>query len=422
MTVLEELSNAIDAVCAEEPARLADGDAIVALHRQLARLEATTARAAATFEAGGSWEADGARSAAAWLTTRTHLPLATTRRRLRLGRAPRCMPVTEAAWLAGDIDASHVHALEAARTPASEASFTRDEQLLVEQAKNLVHHHFTRALAYWCLHADPDGTEDRAEADYEARRLHLSPTYGGTWALDGRFDPIAGTVVHNALKRIEDELFALDWAEAKARVGEGVCGTDLRRTRAQRRADALVELARRAGAMPPGARLPEPLFTCLVGYESFAGRICELANSTAISPGSLLRWLDEAWVERVVFDGPERITGVGVRRRLFSGATRRAIEVRDRECYHPEQRPASLWLPQPLTQPTNLAAADAAAITADHTDTQPVAVQYYASSRSSSTVMPSAAKTRGANGSTCAVSTTAPAKLSAPSTSPRSDP
>ena len=334
MNVLDQLSDAIDAVCAEDPARLANGDAIVALHRQLARLEAATTRASAAFDAGRSWEADGARSAAAWLATRTHLPLATTRRRLRLGRALRHMAQVEAAWLAGDIDATHASALAAARTPRTEESFTRDEAMLVEQAKNLHHHHFTRALAYWCQHADPDGTEDRAEADHEARRLHLSQTYAGNWALDGRFDPIAGTVLHNALKRIEDELFALDWAQAKARAGEAVCVADLERSPAQRRADALVELARRAGAMPPGARLPEPLFTCLVGYESFAGRICQLANGTAISPGSLLRWLDAAWLERVVFAGPDRITNVGVRRRLFAGATRRAVEVRDRECYH----------------------------------------------------------------------------------------
>jgi len=35
-----------------------------------------------------------------------------------------------------------------------------------------------------------------------------------------------------------------------------------------------------------------------------------------------------------VFDGPDRIENVGVRRRIFSGATRRAVEVRDRECFH----------------------------------------------------------------------------------------
>ncbi|MEA2900788.1 MAG: hypothetical protein QOH36_675 [Actinomycetota bacterium] len=88
-------------------------------------------------------------------------------------------------------------------------------------------------------------------------------------------------------------------------------------------------------ALPPGARLPEPLFTVLVGYETFAGRMCELASGRVVTPGSLVPWLDEAWAERVVFDGPDRVKNVSVRRRIFAGATRRAVEVRDRECFHP---------------------------------------------------------------------------------------
>jgi len=45
-------------------------------------------------------------------------------------------------------------------------------------------------------------------------------------------------------------------------------------------------------------------------------------------------WLERAWVERVVFDGPSRVIDVGAARRLFAGATRRAVQVRDRECFH----------------------------------------------------------------------------------------
>jgi len=59
----------------------------------------------------------------------------------------------------------------------------------------------------------------------------------------------------------------------------------------------------------------------------------ELANGTVVAPGALLPWLTEAYVERVVFDGPDRVKNVGVHRRFFTGATRRAVEVRDRTCY-----------------------------------------------------------------------------------------
>jgi HNH endonuclease len=44
--------------------------------------------------------------------------------------------------------------------------------------------------------------------------------------------------------------------------------------------------------------------------------------------------LDEALIERVVFDGPSRVIDLG-RARRFTGAVRRALEVRDRHCTHP---------------------------------------------------------------------------------------
>jgi hypothetical protein len=331
--LLEELTAAVDDLCAVEPGTLADGETIRWLHRQLERLNAVTTRAAAAFEAGQEWEADGARSAGAWISARCHVPLPAARRRVRLGRDLRSMPATEEAWLAGDIGEAHVEPLAAVRRRVGAEAFDPDEAALVEHARTLRHRDFVHTLAYWSQVADADGAEEQAQRQRDERRLHLSQSFEGTWFLDGVLDPISGEIVSRALKRIEEELFEADWAEAKARLGEGVSGADLARRPAQRRADALVEMARRASAMPAGARLPQPLVTVLVGLETFTGRVCELATGTVVTPGSMLPWLTEAYVERVVFDGPDRVKNVGVRRRLFTGATRRAVEVRDRECF-----------------------------------------------------------------------------------------
>src|SRR5437868_6926387 len=187
---LGALTEALDALCAEDPARLCDREAIKALHRQLARLEAATTRASAAFDAGRDWEDDKARSSASWIAMACHLPTSAARRRVRLGRDLRLMDVVEKAWLAGDIGEAQVGLL------------------------------------------------------------------------------------------------------ARARVGPGVCAADLWRTPAQRRADALVEMAKRSGAVPEGARMPEPLFSVLIDYETLSGRICELANGEVVTPGSLLRYLD----------------------------------------------------------------------------------------------------------------------------------
>ncbi len=189
-------------------------------------------------------------------------------------------------------------------------------------------------MDHWCQHADPDGADDDADRQHDSRRFHLSQSFGGMWWGDLVLGPIAGAVVSKQLSRIDTEMFEADWAEARARRGDAATVADLARTPAQRRADAVVEMARRAGTAPADGRRPEPLFTVMVGYETFAGRICELANGTVVSPGALVPWLGSAWAERVVFDSPSRVVDVGVARRLFSGATRRAVQVRDRECFH----------------------------------------------------------------------------------------
>jgi hypothetical protein len=332
---VDGLGSAVEALAALDPARLADGESLLGLLRQVERLEAVVTRAIAAFDSGRTWEADGARSAAAWLATRARLPASECCRQVQTARQLRHLPLVEEAWRAGRVSRHHVDAFCRVRTAATTESFARDEAVLVGQAERLAFRHFQRMIMYWQQLADPVGVEHDADADHAARRLHLSQTMGGRWFLDGLFDPINGTIVADGLKRIEDELFEADWAKARARLGDRASANDVVRTAAQRRADALVELVRRAEAMPADAKVPEPLFTVLVGYETFAGRICELANGSVVTPGSLVGWLDEAWVERVVFDTPDRVKNVGKRRRLFRGATRRAVEMRDRECFHP---------------------------------------------------------------------------------------
>jgi Domain of unknown function (DUF222) len=311
---LEQVTAALDTLVEAPPAALADGEAVVALSRQLARLEAVVARATAAFEGSRRWEADGAKSASAWVAASCSVPTEAARLRVRLGRTVRELPEAGRAWLAGDTD----------------------EAELVGHAKVLHPRAFARVVAYWRQCADADGIEDEAERLTAERRVHLSSSFEGRWFLDGVLDPVGGEVLATALSSIDDELFRADWAEARARSGDAAGTGDLARTPAQRRADALVELARRATAVPEGARSRRPLFSVLLDVGTFTERVCELARSRlAVAPGALVPWLAEADVERVVFDGPDRVLAVGAARRFFAGADRRAIEVRDRECVHP---------------------------------------------------------------------------------------
>ena len=82
-------------------------------------------------------------------------------------------------------------------------------------------------------------------------------------------------------------------------------------------------MAERSAAKAADATEPRMLLQVLVGEESL-GRICELSERTGGHPGQLVPVLSQADVERIVFDGPSRVIDVGVRRRLFTGATRTA--------------------------------------------------------------------------------------------------
>jgi hypothetical protein len=338
---LGSLTDVIDHLVESDPQKYGDAESMEVLQRELARLESFVTTSTAAFDTSGAWEADGARNAASWLATRCRVPKSHASRRVRLGRALRHLPACAEAWAEGAITATHVGAIAALRREATEPTLARDEELLVTHARNLRYDSFVRALAYWEQLADPNGAEDDEEQRRSGRDVYLEQSFEGMWLGKITLDPISGAIVAGELERIEGRLFDADWAEAKARLGREPTTAELARTSRQRRADALVEMAVRSRTAPADGRRPAPLFSVLVGYETTVHeRICELACGTVVTPGSLVPWLDQAYIERAVFAPGKRVE-VSARARLFAGATRRAIELRDRECTHPYcDRPA----------------------------------------------------------------------------------
>jgi uncharacterized protein DUF222 len=331
--VLDAVTREIDRLVAMDPAELANPDAQLALHGARARLEAVAARSAAAFESSGAYAADGARSAAHWLGFATHRPVDAAQRQVRLGAALAELPLVEEAWLAGEISECHVAAIAGRRTVNPEA-MARDEGDIVWWAAHESFSGFLRGLKYWTYENDPDFGDGSAARIRSRRQLFCKKRTNGM--LNGHFDldPLGGEIFLNEFLRIEHALFEEDWGEARDRLGDDATVDDLRRTAAQRRADALVEMAERSAAMPADAQRPQPLFSVFIGWETFHGMLCRLGRGDAVAPGALVPWLEKAWIERVVFEGPSRVIDVGAQRRFFSGATRRAVELRDQECFH----------------------------------------------------------------------------------------
>lgn len=106
----------------------------------------------------------------------------------------------------------------------------------------------------------------------------------------------------------------------------------------------LVEMAVRATTAPADGKRPAPLVTVVVDLETLAGRVCELASGTVVAPGDIAQLLgrDETLMQRVVFDGPNRIRDISTAR-SFRGTLRRVLNVVHRRCDHPSCFVPSHW-------------------------------------------------------------------------------
>ena len=199
-------------------------------------------------------------------------------RRWHRGRCPR---ITSICWR---------RANHGART----ALFADHEATLVEQCQLLRFPDACRMVDYWRQRADADGSEDEAARLHASRHASVAKTIDGVVDLRALFDAVGGAAFKAELDRLERQLYLADKKSGTVR------------TVGQRRADALVEMAHRSRTSTPGGLRPRPLITILVGETSFT-HLCELAEGTVIAPGQIVPLLSEADIERIVFDGPDRV-------------------------------------------------------------------------------------------------------------------
>lgn len=321
--LLDSLSRFESALHDVDVASLSDEDLhelVLGVQTAQSRLAAVSARAVGAWDQRMVWAADGSRSAAARLASETRASMATARSTVRRARKLASMPATASALATGEIGVDHVDLLARANADGREELFAEHEADLVRHCTTLRFFDARKVVDYWCNHADADAADEAGARLREKAHLSLSSTLDGTVVVNGVLDPVGGEIVTNELTRLERELYLADQADGTVR------------TASQRKAAALVEMATRSNTAPADGKRPTPLFTALVGDRSVE-RLCELASGTVISPGDLVRWAGDAQLESVLFDGPSTVISVS-HRRTFTGALRRAIQVRDRRCQH----------------------------------------------------------------------------------------
>ena len=322
------------------------------IQRLKAQLVALEADALGAYDASMQWSAGQHRSAASALRHRCRMYGGEAGAVVALARALRSMPGTALALSDGGITAAHARRLARA---ASRPEFSEAEAFLLGKAASLSFRDFERAVAYWEQVVDEARRDDDPEPPdprEQNRAVHVSNTLNDMTRLDGWLDPIAGDAFREALRRIEQELFEADWAQAKQAHGNNVSLDRLWRTPPQRRADALVEMAVRATTAPADGKRPLPLViihtdidTFTIALSNYLGvegpapvggidRLCETDNGTVISPTQMIEQAMAGHVRRLVFESPGVILDYGRTQRLFTGALRQAICARDRMCDH----------------------------------------------------------------------------------------
>lgn len=314
------------------------------------QVEALSRRALVAAEADGLWATSGARSFAAWYCARTGRQAASARSRVNGARRLRDdLPGTAAALADGRISADHAQVMcrYAVASQATRDQLGEDqcgEAFLLEQATVLDADRFARLVRSWAAATDPDAADRAWREEGDRQAITLAPTLDG-YHVQGWLSHESGQVLAEAL-------------DART----GVPAADDQRSPAQRRADALIALARLgldSGTLRPGARI-RPHVAVHVPYDTLVRLVAAtapdgqqaigagvdreamagvepatLADGTPLAPSQLARLACDSSLHRVIF-GPEgEILDCGREERLFTAGQTRAIIARDRHCQYP---------------------------------------------------------------------------------------
>src|SRR5215218_9939962 len=296
-------------------------DRVARLVAERNRIDAQLAAAVRDCEVHQSAEHDGLKSMKSWLRSHTRLSGAAITGIVRQGRTVALLPVVGAAFAAGQLTADQVEVLAELVAPdnldraaAQDIDLAVVERALVDLATSQPYRTLQVAVGTYLARLDPDGREPDPTDD---RSLVLVQHPDGAVTGGLTLDQHGGETVMTAV-----EAFA-----AKSR-----CAGDTR-TRAQRHADALVQICANAlatGQAPQLRTVPAQLLVMIDEADLVDPRPCPGAGSTGtgalISAAGARRIACDSQVSRIVFGPGSAPKDLGRSQRVVSPAQRRALE------------------------------------------------------------------------------------------------
>lgn len=298
------------------------------LLRQLGEVESVTAALKAKLVTAaadaGTPEASGAASTTSWLKTELKVSGRDAKKAERLAEALRELPATADALAAGQITDGHARQVAKAAERGWLGDPAATEAQVLDTARrtdpDALRRHIRRAEQ-----AADDALLHDELAAHARRRVDFTDNGDGTSRLHALLPTPEMERFRTALDAIEEP----DPADTP---------DELRRTPAQRRADALVELATAIldlGELPAQGSV-RPHVLALVPFETLAARTggpaAQPAYSGPISGEAARRLACDAAISRVITKGDSQVLDVGRATQAWNSAQRRAVVARDGGC------------------------------------------------------------------------------------------
>jgi Domain of unknown function (DUF222) len=300
------------------------GEDIVELRRFMDRIEFQCSRRLDLFARRQGYVAFGFVSLISWLRNACRLMPGAAVQHAEVARNLPSLPATSTALATGEIGFHHAAVIAHSVTEVGAEAVARQESTLLEAAHNLDPKYLTYATRQLRYCEDPDGTLADANTNHLRRYLQLSQTWQGMFVIDGRLDAEGGATLRAALNALEET-----WYPGDERNG------------IQRRADALVELARQrldAGTLPEvGGQKPHLAVTASVStlMKEPGAPAGDLDWSQPITADTVRRLACDCAMTRVLLGPNSEPINVGRCARTVPPGLRSALKVRDKQCRFP---------------------------------------------------------------------------------------
>ena len=266
----------------------------------------------------GSYEEDGHASPRAWLQAVMNCSRQDAAAMVSLGRMLRDLPEVAGELHDGELGESQLREIKRlygnlkCRKPLIDGG----EDVLAFWASRMPFDDFTQLTERAKALADPDGRNRDHDRAHEARNASTA-IVGADFFLRARSGTEAGASMIEILDDFADQEFQDDIAELKQRCGENAPMIMLRRTAAQRRADALLRIFKTAAAATGKLDLNGAVVNFVTDPRTFAEAVAELFGVEAAVAADLSA---EELIGRAKTYRSETTTGIPVDPRVTAAA------------------------------------------------------------------------------------------------------